>query len=323
MSLDELIKGINMFKQGISEYQTTQAVSDARKQLADVNANAKNEDERFQHAQAVGTDLALRMTAANVSPEKIQAAVGGLIPSASTMGQAAAMGKQEEAKMASMLPGSPAGLEKTKVEAAFALEKMKMDALMGRNSSKDLNEMTTKFEKMPETKPLLQAIPTLQDASDMMKKNYGLYGSTAVTNLVKMGVIKSAVQRVTEKEIAAANESPSAWANFKKNMGIELSGEAPKNVQDFWTRLVDEKLDNAKSQLKGHVKSYAGSNPKVDANVLEQTLLARHNLGAPKSTESADVQAALDWLASDEGSRADAGTLQAVRNKIKELRGKK
>ncbi len=318
---DDLYKGFEALRQGISDYQVTQAANDARELLSQATLNAKDEGERFQHAQAIGQDLALRMTAAHASPEKIQAAIGGLVPSASTMGQAQEMGKQEMAKMGSMLPGSPAGLEKSKTEAAMAIERMKMDALMGKNTAKDLNEMTTKFEKMPEAKPLLAAIPTLQSASELMHKNAGQYGSTALVNLVKMGAIKAEVGRVTEKELAAANESPSTWASFQKRMGIEIGGEAPKNVQDFWTKVVDQKLEGAKTQLKGHIKSYAGSNPKVDADVLENSLLKRHNLGG--ATEKTPAQQAMEWLASDEAAHADAGTLQAVRMKIKQLQGQK
>lgn len=323
MSLDELIQSINAFKSGVSEYQVTQAANDAQKKLADVNATVKDEGERFKQTQAIGQDLALRMTAANAAPDKISAVVQGLVPSASMAAQNTATQGVEGMKTKSQMD-----IEKLKAETQLQTHQMTLDAALGKNRVKEVADAQSKFEKLPEVQPLLKAIPTLQDASDKMHENAGQYGSTAITNLVKMGVIKASVQRVTEKEIAAANETPSAWANLQKNIGIQVKGEAPKNVQDFWTKIVDSQLDNTKKQLVKHVGSYAQSNPNLDSNDLKQRLLLRHNLteaasSAAPSSSSADVQAALDWLASDAGSQASPAVQQQVRAKIKELRGGK
>ncbi len=208
MALDDLIKSVEMFKQGVSEYQTTQAVADARQSLSQATLNAKNEDERFKQAQGIGQDLALRLTAANVSPERIQSAIGGLVPSASVTEQ----GKQniagEQVKMSSTEGGSPFGLEKTKSETAIAIAKMHLDAALGKNATKEANDMNkyvTDFSKQPQNKPIFDSINKLDEALGSLNQNQGKMGATMATEMAKLGVIRSVAGRVNVQEIQAAN----------------------------------------------------------------------------------------------------------------------
>lgn len=310
--MDDLFKALGMFKEGMTQYQTAQAVNDARDSLTQLQKSEDDKSKLFQGTAQIGQDLALRLTGAGASPEKIQSAIGGMVPSAS-------MESQNQATMAGQKMGFEKAMEVEKLKAASAekIAGIHADALNGKNQGKDFSDAAKAFEKLPQVIPALKSLPTLQDASDKMHENFGQYGSTAITNLVKMGVIKASVARVTEKEIEAANESPSMWAKFQKERGLQLTGETPKNVQEFWTKVVDDQLNNTKQHLQKHIKSYSGSNPKLDASLLEKSLLSRHNLSDTSS--AADIQQALEWLSSDEGAKADPGMRKAIADKIKKM----
>ncbi len=300
----DLFQALNMFKEGVSQYQTSQAVNEARSQLDQINTTEKNKDLAFQKSSIVGRDLALRLTGAGASAERVQAAVGGLVPSASAVETNASQAEMQQKNLTSE--------EKRAFEHNQTLRDiagLKNTAGDAKQAAKDMNEMQTKFEKMPQVKPLLTALPTLQDASNKMHENAGKFGSTAITNLVQMGIVKASVARVTEKELAAANESPSAAAKLKKQYGLQMTGEVPTNVQDFWTKIVDQQLADSKKQLRSHVASYSQSNPKVDATALQRGLNMRHNLTDPR------VQAAEAYLQANPDD-ADASALRAKIERI-------
>lgn len=297
MAIDDLFKAMEMFKSGAQHYQQTQAVNDARQKLGDLQSQQDIADasesqmrEYRVRQQQIGQDLALRLTAANAAPLSIQAATSGLVPSASEAAQNEATLQLEKTKLGSTAPSSAFQIEKMKSEAELKKAQIMADAALGKNERKDTNDMMTKFEKMPEVMPYLKNMPVLEDASNKMHENAEAFGSTAITNLVKMGVIKASVSRVSQKEIDAANESASAWSQLQKQIGIQVGGEAPKTVQDFWTKVVDNQLENSKKSLKSRINQYSQSNPKVDPATLEKNLLLRHNL-APAPPPASNVAA--------------------------------
>ncbi len=307
MPMDDLYKALDMFSHGVQQYQTSQAVNDASQKLQDMNKQQMDEKQRLIANQQVGSELALRLTGIGASPEHIAAATSGLVPSASTTATNLAQGD-----MAAKSQAGEITREKMKNQNALDVERLKLSGILGKTSSKDYTDMLTKFEKMPEVTPMLKSIPILQDASQKMHENAGKFGSTAITNLVQMGVVKAAVTRVTDKELKAANESPAAKASLEKELGLQLSGEYPKNVQDFWTKIVDQQLADTQKNLRGHMDSYSRSNPKVDAEALKKGLQYRHNVVNPNQSH---IDALKDALAADP-TNARAGEVQA---KIRQL----
>lgn len=92
---EELMKAMSMFKEGISDYQTQQAVNDATRKVQALQQTQLDEKDRLIANQQIGQELALKMTAAGSQPAKIQAATEGLVPSASMESQNVATGDRQ------------------------------------------------------------------------------------------------------------------------------------------------------------------------------------------------------------------------------------
>lgn len=324
MALDDLKFAIDAFKTGLNEYQTTQAVNDARQQLSYVNKSTADAGQKFQDTAQIGQDLALRLTAANVAPSRIQEAVGGLVPSAS-------MESQNRATLAGQALGYNKGMDTEKLKAANALEiaKIHSAALLGKDASKEANDMSkyvTDFSKQPQNKPLFDSINKLDEALGSLDQNQGKMGATMATEMAKLGVIRSVAGRVNVQEMQAANESPSLRAKFWKEAGLQATGEVPQNVQEFWKSYISGLKGKAQDRLKqaaeGHVQ---GANPSWDKAALDKMVNTRYaaHLGgavpAQSAPQSADIQAALDYLSSPEGLNESPETRKAALNQIKKL----
>ncbi len=82
MSLDDLLKGLSAFKQGMTEVAIGQGIQDAQQQVAQLNDDLQKEviDEqtRQQQANVIADNLALQLTQAGASPGQIQATAGRL-----------------------------------------------------------------------------------------------------------------------------------------------------------------------------------------------------------------------------------------------------
>lgn len=325
----ELFEAMRMFKDGLNEYQTTQAVNDARQSLSGLSQAEKDKSETFQKTAAIGQDLALRLTAANVAPARIQEAIGGMVPSAS-------MESQNRATQAGQALGYDKAIDVEKLKNANALEiaKIHAKALLGKDATKDANDMSkyvTDFSKQPQNKPIFESINKLDEALGSLDQNQGKMGATMATEMAKLGVIRSVAGRVNIQEVAAANESPSIRAKLWKEAGLQVTGEVPTNVQEFWKTYISGLKSNAQKKLQqaaeGHVE---GANPTYDKETIRKMMSARYatHLGQPgsaaaPSAQSADIQAALDWLASPESANESPVTRKAVVDKIKKMQGGK
>ncbi len=334
MPIEDLFKAMDMFKQGAQEYQQTQAVNDARTQLGALQqqqlqegASEKSMQDYRVRTAAVGQDLALRLTAANASPLGISAATSGLVPSASETEQNRANMALEQARMTSTAPGSPAGLEKTRAETAFLTHKMMMDAMLGKNQQKDMNEAQKTFEKRPDVAPLLKNSGILDEAINQLQTTKGADGSAIFANLARIGLVKNANGgRPSQQEFQAVEDSPAFYDKVRKSVGLATTGTYPENKTQFYIdALTRNKQNNIKSlsnAIDSHSEGSAALNPKLDASVVKTGLRAKYsNILGDENKNTADVSAALDWLASDEGAAANPATIKAVRDQIKKLRG--
>lgn len=82
MSLDELLKGLSVFKQGMQELAQTTALNDANQQIMQLNAQALDEKEKLAQINQISQGLASRlMGTGGMSADKAATAVGIFGPS--------------------------------------------------------------------------------------------------------------------------------------------------------------------------------------------------------------------------------------------------
>lgn len=317
---DEMMKAFQMFSDGMKQYQTTQAVNDAAEQLNVANANAKDEQDRMVHAQHIGQDLALRLTAAHASPDAIAAATSGLMPSASLQAQSQATLDLEKMKTASA--------EKIHTEAAknaYAIAELNAsskNAASDRKASESMMKFGTEFGAQKQIKPILEGLPKIDKALESIKANKGQMGVTAVVELAKLGAIRDAAGRVNEKEIEAANESPSMRAQLWKRAGLEATGETPANVQEFWIKYLSQAKQSANDHLKTSIEGFAEGkatfNDKLDPAKIKKGLKLQYGIKDPADNpNAAAIAAANAWLAANP-NHPDA---KAVKQKVNQMSG--
>lgn len=326
MPLDDLFKAFDSFKQSAQEYQQTQAVNDARSQLNQLQYDESKKAEYLQKTSQIGQDLALRLTSAQASPERISAAVGGLVPSASVVAQGEGGLSLEKLKTA----GSET-VAKIHERAALGAAQIHADAILGKDSSKEqakIPMMPKEFANMPEIKPVITAAAKVGDAINNLQDFSGQKGITALTSLAQLGMIRNAAGRVNQQEIEGSRVNQSVRDQIWQRLGLEATGETPTNVTDFWKKVLANTQAYNQKFLQDAAEGFAkgkeiGSNGKIKGQQVKDMLQAQfgHVMGTP-ARDAADVSAALDWLNSPEGMKADAATRQAVTAKIKEKQGR-
>jgi hypothetical protein len=330
MALDDLLKGIAVFQDGLKQYATTNAINDANEQLLAINQQGLDKNAQLQAHTQVASSLALRLGAAGADAAHIQTLTGQLAPS---------QGAQYEAGVNADLQNKSQQFqtgEKAKDRAnAITLEQMKLDAMSGKGQKKAMEEVAKGFEKRPDVKPLLDNFPKFDEALARINETKGKMGATAAIELAKLGLIRGAAGRVNEMEIKSANESPSARAQLWKKMGLETSGEVPANVQDFWQQVLVRSKEHTATALgaaiDAHAKGAAALNDNVDATALNTGLRAKYSnvLGSPEQqvnqkqqqqqANQATIQAAQAWLQGPE-AKANPQKAQAVLQRINQLK---
>lgn len=286
---EDLYKGMEMFSEGLAQYHTTQAVNDATEKLKQLNSHEMDRQQKLIANEQVGQELALRLTGAGAKPEQVQAATQGLMPSASTTATVAGQAGMQQAGF-----GQQTKEKQMDRDLALELQQMKNDAI-GVKDEKKMREAAMKFGKefgaQEHIKPLLQAIPRLDDAMENMASTNGKSGATAMVELAKLGLIRTAAGRVNEMEIDSANESPSARAKLWKKFGLEKEGEVPKNVQDFWKKIVTSQRQRTGERLQQAMPGFAqakeiASGGGVSADQVQKMLEAQYNTTAAPKVET-------------------------------------
>ncbi len=304
--MDDLFKSMEMFKQGAQEYQQTQAVNDARTQLNTLQqqqvqqgATDQASHEYQMKQQQIGQDLALRLTAVHAGPLNIQAATSGLVPSASEVAQVQGGLKLEGLKTAG-------AKEVANIHGASAenVARIHAAAILGKDANKEKNalgKVADAFAKQPQVQPVLKGMSALNDSLvNFDAASAAGMGQTMATNLAKMGTLKAAVSRVTDREFQAADESPSVRASIWKKMGLESTGEVPQNIQTFWKSVIQAHKDQAEKYLADQAKGYAHGkamlNDNVDEEKLHGAIRSQIGLGAAKVPDDAAKSEAAAWL---------------------------
>ncbi len=287
MAFDDLIKGIAVFNQGVTEYAVSRAANDAHEQMNALNSQEMDRKQRLEAQSQIGNDLALRLQSAGANPADIAATANRL--SVSGGEQAQILAAEDQTNLTQKFKHA----ENEQLHAhQIELQQMKLDALQGKEGKAQQKLMLgfgKELDKKPDFKPMLDSMPKLVDALEKIKESKGKMGATAMINLAQLGLIRGAAGRVNEKEIEGANESQSKRAQLWKRMGLEATGEVPMNIQTFWEKVHQRGVDNLKIHMKDHIRGFAKeksqlSDGDIDEEKLSNALLNRYNLGDASSS---------------------------------------
>jgi len=82
MALDDLLKSLAVFDQGVKEYATSNAISDAQSQVQALNQSTQDEMAKRNQLSQIGNNLALHLAKVGTPVSQIESAVGFIKPKA-------------------------------------------------------------------------------------------------------------------------------------------------------------------------------------------------------------------------------------------------
>lgn len=82
MSLDDLLKGLAGFQEGVQSLAVSQGINKAQEQVAQLNSQMLKETERRQALSQISNNLVLQLSQAGANPQQVAQAAGAIAPPA-------------------------------------------------------------------------------------------------------------------------------------------------------------------------------------------------------------------------------------------------
>lgn len=268
MALDDLLKGLGSFKEGLQSLAQGMAVNDARDQLSQINAQVQKESEKQMMAQQVGQDLALRLTKAGADANQIAGATQGILPSAN---QQQTMTAQKDMQAAGFEQQTKEkGMDR---DLAITLKQMEMDRLGLKDDKKEAQiytKLSDTFRK--ENKDLVGNWEKVSSLNSVLKSTPDRVG----VEMAKTGLLKFAGEdRVSDADVARAQRDPSLRAGIARRLKLEMTGEALADDRKFYQAILTHAEGLMKNKLSEKAKGYSKGSATlsgVDPDKLEKGL---------------------------------------------------
>jgi hypothetical protein len=280
MSLDNLLKGFAVFKEGLKDFAVAKGVNDANEQLAQLNQMELAKEEKLAATTQISNSLAMRLGAAGADAAQVESLAGRLAPSAGAQYQA---GQNKE--MQSSSQSFQGGENEKDRQLQRDLAQMKNDALGLKNPEKEKKLMAgfaDKFRK--ENKTILESRDQLGFLKEILDKTPDRVG----IEMAKTGLLKASGEgRVSDADVIRAQRDPSLRAGIARKLKLEATGEALADDRKFYQMIlthVDKKLNETlKKKVKGYSEG-AAELADVDGARLESGLRKQLNLSDDAKT---------------------------------------
>lgn len=288
MSLDTLLKATRAFKEGISEFQTEQAVNDAREQLNQLTYDEKNKGAFLQQQAKVANDLALRLTAAHAAPQVIAQATSGLLAPASvtqTNEAQAQMQAQSEKFKAVENQLNRESAEKIAGIRSTGANDMRKSAQEVR-FLKDVQQQFNTAAKKP-----IDALNQINVAKEVVSTGNPI-GDKSVTNFLarasgEVGALTEADKAPFGGSQALDQKLAQATENMKSGKFTPANRELVKNLLDTFEKVNKANIEKIRQQ---HAKRAMVSVDKGRFNINESDLI--QSMGGEASSSPASGSAA-------------------------------
>lgn len=254
--LDSLLKGLAVFQEGVQQFQTSRAISDAKKELDSAKLTfAANEgmtpeqvgiESEFldQRKNEISQNLSMRLAQTGASATQIAAATGFGLTRA----------QEQDANV--KLLGEKAKLVKTAVKSQ---EKAKDF------STKLALEEPEKLLSTGTGKTLVDGITSLDNMINQLETN----PSAPVVELAKSSFIKAIEGgKVTDADIERMAVDPSYRGKILRKLGIEIRNAPSMKEVEFFKELGQQIRDKSVTQLRSlsdsRVKAIGSAAPDSD-----------------------------------------------------------
>lgn len=314
MSMDELLKGLAVFQDGMKQYAVASAVNDANQQLTQLN---QMEGDKLQAQTQISQNLAMRLGAAGADASHIQALTGEIAPSQGAQFQA---GVQKDMQAQSQAFNASEAQKQRNLQ--WDMQTRQLDALSGKSAQKMpkvLSESVDKFAKNHQKQlDILNQMETYKTLIDTNPSQIGI-------ELAKTGLLKGAGEdRVSDKDLPRVVNDPSWRAAAARRLNIELTGNALKDDRKFYSAIISQISDINKQQIEKRLKGEVTARKTAYGDLIDETqyetaLRAKVGLSPQQQMSEKDqakaaneqkVQRLKAWLASPEAkknpSKADA-----------------
>lgn len=202
--LDDFLKGINAFNQGLSEFAISSAVTDANKQMREINSMQMEQAEKEAAQNELSNTLALRLTQAGANASQVQTTAGRL--GMSEPQQRELDFRRGQMQTSAMLSAEESRLD-SKKESAKLLDK---DAERRANA---LAKAQDKFEALPGVKKFKEAAEKADNALALLNANNPVADQGIKTIMAKAS---GEVGNLTESEREQFAGSPAVFRRISR-----------------------------------------------------------------------------------------------------------
>lgn len=318
--LDDLMKGLGAFNDGVRQLATTNAINDAHQQITDINSQQMNDLAKRQAAEQVAKDMSLRMINAGAHETTVQRAFDSLAPKQ--------FKSPDEAILQGKMQGSDdivnAGVEAQKLMPDFQLKQEQIKGaiearkLMAQQRSgiatekqdKAYTDLQESFRKDKNNSSLISAVQEADKIKDHLipDKNGRIDPSQIMLSAV--GVIKAAgLSRITELELEKGAANPSMRSNIMRKLGVSMNNSALKDDVKYYTFLGSALKAQAQKHLSDKIDRFSKGaeigNPAFKSTRVKAALMNEH-LGdygttpvdaapVPEATETPAGPSQINW----------------------------
>jgi hypothetical protein len=283
MALDDLLKGIAVFNDGLKTYAVSRGVNDANEKLAQVNQAEMSKmvkpEEALMAKNQISSELGMRLSAAGADASAIGAAREAIAPS---------LGAQYQAEQSKEMQASSQGFNASESEKERKLRwdiaNLDKPGASAAQEKKLLAGFAEKFRK--ENKDMLGARDKLEGLKSILDKTPDRVG----VEMAKTGLLKFAGEdRVSDADVARAQRDPSLRAGIARRLKLEATGEALADDRKFYQMILDHAGKKMQEQLRGKIKGYSEGTAElaeVDGSKLQSGLMKQLGVSdapAPKT----------------------------------------
>lgn len=328
MGLDDLLKSLAVFKDGVQSYAQSRAVNDANAAMTELQIQeAQAGQQLIEQRNAISTDLAMRLGSAGADSAKIGQLTSSIAPSQGAQYQAA---ENEELQGKSQkFNASESSLQRQHEKDMLALKGSALGIKDDRKIAKNRRDLADRFYKTNQKE--IDSVDKMDTFRKIIDENPSQLG----LKLAQRGIIKSSGDdRISDEDLKGADNDPSIRKAIARKAKLELTGEALKDDRQFYSALLKNmetyQLQKLEAKVKGYSTSVSELDGELDAGTMEQGIRSRIPALGRLNAKENDVKAKKEqqvakltaWANSPEAKKPEnAAKLQKVQAALTQLKG--
>jgi hypothetical protein len=277
MSLDDLLKGLSKFEEGMQTLAVGRGIRQAQEQVSQINMQEQDEFKKRQALSQVANGLVMQLSGAGANPQQIQQAAGSIMPPELKSAddfyvQGALTGKQEYNAMGREVDLRATAVERKEkqkdrdnsvkiAQIGVASARAKLD---GKFEQKELEEIRRGQEKLnAEGKKFFESLQAVKSAKTILDSNNPI-GDNMISAI--MARASGEVGALTEADKAPYGGSQAVTTRLSQAMTQWKSGKLTDQNRAFLTDVMSKMELNSQRSIN----SYADRISKQKAALLKR-----------------------------------------------------